>query len=416
MGMDSYEFPMKSYGDMGFRLFGHWLRYIFNFLQAVQLILNVGLIVISNGEALSQAVKFKLCFAICCLVWACAGFVLGQVRTLQKFGWLANAAVWINVACMIVTMVAVAHQPPNYAASALSAGAGLNPDLITPNAAGVYPGVAHSAGLPPAPNFAGSVNGAMQAVFSYGGAMVFPEFMSESRRPRDFLKGMWAAQAFIYVVYMVYGLFMYYYQGQYVVNPSYLGVSGYTLQTVGNSLAMASALIAAGLYGNIGIKVLYNNILVEVFRAPPLTSRAGKIAWVGMIPIYWSVAFVIAAGIPDFSGLTGVVAAICILQFTYTFPPLLSIAYMIKKNAMQAGEGFDPTTGQIVKHDSGMKRMMRGFFARRWYQNIFNIIYMLGALALAGLGAYGAIENLIAAFASGSVNSFVCHSPLDGAT
>lgn len=42
--------------------------------------------------------------------------------------------------------------------------------------------------------------------------------------------------------------------GQYVVNPSYLGVSGYTLQTVGNVLAMVSALIAAALYGNIGIK------------------------------------------------------------------------------------------------------------------------------------------------------------------
>jgi len=127
----------------------------------------------------------------------------------------------------------------------------------------------------------------MQAVFSYGGAMVFPEFMSEMRRPRDFLKGMWAAQAFIYVVYMVRldcpqvmtllsdvffrstvssftttrgemnkqifraGLTI---TGQYVVNPSYLGVSGYTLQTVGNVLAMVSALIAAALYGNIGIK------------------------------------------------------------------------------------------------------------------------------------------------------------------
>jgi len=52
---------------MGFRLFGSWLRYIFNVLQAIQLILNVGLIVVSNGEALSQAAKFRLCFVICCL-------------------------------------------------------------------------------------------------------------------------------------------------------------------------------------------------------------------------------------------------------------------------------------------------------------------------------------------------------------
>jgi amino acid transporter len=126
--------------------------------------------------------------------------LLGQIRTLQKFGWLANAAVWINITCMIITMVGAAQEGPNTAATALSAGAGISATLITP-VNGVFPPVQHSNGLPPSPSFAGSVNGAMQAVFSYGGAMIFPEFLSEMKRPRDFLKGMWAAQIFIYVVY-----------------------------------------------------------------------------------------------------------------------------------------------------------------------------------------------------------------------
>lgn len=42
--------------------------------------------------------------------------------------------------------------------------------------------------------------------------------------------------------------------GQYVINPSYLGISQYNFQTAGNVFAMVSALIAAALYGNIGIK------------------------------------------------------------------------------------------------------------------------------------------------------------------
>lgn len=53
---------------------------------------------------------------------------------------------------------------------------------------------------------------------------------------------------------MFYGLFMYGYQGQYSINPSYLGISSYGLQTAGNVFAMVSAVIAAALYGNIGIK------------------------------------------------------------------------------------------------------------------------------------------------------------------
>lgn len=109
-----------------------------------------------------------------------------------------------------------------------------------------------------------------------------------------------SAQAFIYFFYMLYGLFMYGYQGQYVVNPSYQGMSPYNWQTGTNVLAMISALIAAALYGNIGIKVLYNNVFTELFKAPPLTSKQGKYLWAAIVPIYWSVAFIIAAAVRAF--------------------------------------------------------------------------------------------------------------------
>jgi len=47
---------------------------------------------------------------------------------------------------------------------------------------------------------------------------------------------------------------------------------------------------------------------------------------------------------------------------------------MIKKNAMLPGEGFDPSTGKIVKQDGGIKRMVRGFMGGKWYMNVFNIL------------------------------------------
>jgi hypothetical protein len=172
LGLDSYQYPVRSFGDLGFRLFGPWMRHLLNFLQGIQLILNVGLIVISNGEALSQATKFKLCFIICCLIWALVGFVVGQIRTLQKFGWLANFAVWINLLCMFISMGAAAHSAPNFAAANASAGAQIaNGVLVTPDANGVYPPVKHSAGLPDTGGFTGALNGAMQAVFAYGGML-----------------------------------------------------------------------------------------------------------------------------------------------------------------------------------------------------------------------------------------------------
>lgn len=47
--------------------------------------------------------------------------------------------------------------------------------------------------------------------------------------------------------------FVYKYQGQYSYQISYQGVSPYGFQTAGNMLAFVSGLIAAALYGNIGI-------------------------------------------------------------------------------------------------------------------------------------------------------------------
>ncbi|KAJ5215108.1 hypothetical protein N7468_010787 [Penicillium chermesinum] len=424
LGLDSYQFPLRSFGDMGFRLYGPWLRYLFNILQSIQLILNVGLIVISNGEALSQATKFKLCFIVCCLIWAIVGFVLGQVRTLQKFGWLANAAVWLNLICMFITMGGAAHSPPNYAGASQAAGAGIpsgfnnkTATLVDPLADGSYLPVMTSGGLPDPSDFVASLTGAMQAVFAYGGAMVFPEFMAEMKRPKDFLTGMWAAQAFIYFLYMLYGLFMYGYQGQYTINPSYLGISKYSVQTAGNVFAMVSAVIAAGLYGNIGVKVIYSNILVDLFRCPPLTTKTGKFIWVALIPIYWAIAFIIAAAIPSFSGLTSVVAAFCILQFTYTFPPMLACLFWLKKYSLADGEGFDPSTGVTVRHDGGVKRFARALTKmgmKRMFLFVFNVLYFLGALALAGLGAYSAITSLKTAYATAVTTSFTCQSPLDG--
>lgn len=191
------------------------MRYLFNVLQSIQLVCSVGLIIISNGEALSEAANFKLCYAVCCLVWALAGFFIGQIRTLQKFGWLANFAVWINLLIMFLTMGFASHSPPLYAAGESAAGGSVGDgSSVEQLPDGSYPPVMHTAGLPDPSDFVAAINGLMQAVYAYGGAMLFAEFMSEMKRPRDFLKAMWGAQLFIYCCYMLYGLFIYAYQGQ----------------------------------------------------------------------------------------------------------------------------------------------------------------------------------------------------------
>lgn len=162
--------------------------------------------------------------------------------------------------------------------------------------------------------------------------MIFIEFMAEMRRPMDFWKAMAYAQVFITIAYMLFGLFVYSYQGQFVLNVSMLsnppgkwltffsnqpanqGISIYGLQTATNATYLTAGIIAAALYGNIGVKVIYQNILIEFFRAPPLTAMAGKYLFAVCVVVYWSLAYVIGSSIPQFTNLSALVAAVCIFR------------------------------------------------------------------------------------------------------
>lgn len=399
LGIDSYEFPARNYGDLGFRTWGTTARYITNICQALGLLLILGQVTIQYGLNISQMSKFKLCYVVCPVIFVVAGFFLTQIRTLKAYGWVANFAVWLNLLVIFITMGVIANSPPNFAVAILgSAGGAVNPDTITADpVTGEYPPIIHYNGLPKSDNgLVGAVNGLLSGVLAYAGAQLFVEFLAEMRRPRDFIKAMWGAQFFIYTVYLIYGCFIYHFQGQYSFNPSYQGVSIYGWQTAGNMISLIAALIAAGLYGNIGIKVLYNNILLDIFNAPPLTTSRGKLIYACIVPVWWTIAFVIAAAIPDYFGFVSIIAASMLLNLTYTMPPLFALGYDIQRNAMRTGEGFDPVTGVVTRSDRGMKRLIRGYFGGGSFQigvNIWHTIYFLASLSMCGLGMYAAIKG-----------------------
>ncbi|KAJ5116599.1 Amino acid transporter transmembrane [Penicillium angulare] len=418
LGVDSYEFPVKNYGDLGFRTFGHGGRHLTNILQGIGLLLITGQVTIQYGENISQVSKFKLCYAVCPVLFAIAGFFITQIRTLKAYGWIANLAVWLNIFVIFMTMGVMANSEPNFAISTLgSAGSATDPTTIT-KVGDSYPPIIHYANIPPGNGLIGSVNGMLSGVLAYAGAQLFVEFMAEMRRPQDFIKAMWSAQFFIYSVYLTYGCVVYHLQGQYSFNPSYQGVSIYGWQTLGNMVTLIAALIAGGLYGNIGIKVVYNNILVDIFKVPPMDTHRGKLIYALLVPMWWIIAFVIGAAIPDYFGFVSVMSASMLLNLSYTLPPLFALGFDIQKNSIRAedGDGFDPRTGHVSSSGSVTQRWVRGFFAGGTFQvaiNIWHVIYFLASLSMCGLGMWAAVIGMIDAFKIPQLNSFSCVSPLN---
>ena len=100
--------------------------------------------------------------------------------------------------------------------------------------------------------------------------------------------------------------------------PANQGISTYSLQTATNAISLTAGLIAAALYGNIGVKIIYNNVLVELFGFPKLTSTRGKYLFSISVIVYWSLAFIIGSAVPQFSNISSLIAAVCIFRaFSY---------------------------------------------------------------------------------------------------
>ncbi|KAF8631468.1 hypothetical protein AX15_002382 [Amanita polypyramis BW_CC] len=216
--LDSLRYPLKTYGDIAERIYGKFARHICTLLQTLQLIVNVGTICLGNGQALSQISKGRLCFAVCIVIFPIIGIIIGQIQSLKNFSWLSNGAVWINLSIIFISMGFVAHSPPNYDAAEKSLG--------------VDPGPVITQAFVNLPLYS-KVNGIMNMVFAYGGAMIFPEIMAEMKRPMDFWKGLVLAQSVIFGAYLLYGCFVYAFQGQFTLPLAYQGVGRYSWQTVG---------------------------------------------------------------------------------------------------------------------------------------------------------------------------------------
>jgi len=136
---------------MGFRIYGVYTRHGMNILQSIQLLFNVGVIIIVNGQSLTQMSKNAVCFSVLVFIWPLCGFIVGQIRTLQKFGYIANFAIWLNILVIFITMGVAAHSLPNYAASFQDPGP-----------------IEHTVWIPSGSTFNSELNAAMQIVYAYG--------------------------------------------------------------------------------------------------------------------------------------------------------------------------------------------------------------------------------------------------------
>lgn len=408
LGLDSSRYPMLSFGDPFFRLFGPKSRKFINVTQAFQMFCTVAVIVSGNAQIMSQMNGGHICYIALSIISVVIGIASCGLRSLKHVGWICNLSVWINIVTFIIILaVSRKYGPdPTYAIETT-----ILPKTVMP--VKTFWGT-------PSPDyaiysknsFAGTFNGINSIVYAYSGALLFVAFLSEMRHPMDFWKGCLMAQVFIMVVYVFFGAFVYTYIGQYSVSTISQVVNPYSVQVATNALSLLTSFLAVFLYFNIGMKVVYLHICQEIFKMPAISTKRGYMFWLILGPLYWIVAWVVSMSVPNFGGLTSFIGGLLSLNFTYSIPAIMYAAYVIQAGAVLPGEGFDPTTGVTTRHDGGMKRYIRGI-TKSWYLSIPVILFACAGLASSGMGTWAAVEGLIAVFGPGGTiqTSWGCAGP-----
>lgn len=130
-----------------------------------------------------------------------------------------------------------------------------------------------------------------------------------------------------------------------------------------------------------------------------------------------STAFVIGAGIPQVQTVAGLIGAITVLQFSYSFPFLLKFTFDVQVAAMAGDRPFKgPMNGmgdRSHRVDSWrqLSRWKRGLFTGNVLEKAIFLILALASIAMAGLGIYGSAEAIKLTFASAAATSFGCETP-----
>jgi amino acid permease len=102
LALDSSRFPLQSFGDTFYRVYGRKSCQFINFAQALQQFMTVAVLILSCGTTIAELANEKLCFIVALLIFAIVGIIFGSIRSLQRIGWLANFSVWLNVVCFIM--------------------------------------------------------------------------------------------------------------------------------------------------------------------------------------------------------------------------------------------------------------------------------------------------------------------------
>ena len=159
--------------------------------------------------------------------------------------------------------------------------------------------------------------------FAYAGQTIYPEMISEMRRPQDFPKALWCSTPYLCLVYLVVGVVAYATYGE-SAPPYLLDVLSYNwTRRAGGALMCVHMVVSYTITQQILTRALHARLFpstVNALRPDDADFRRGALHWFAISSTLMASAYVVAGAIPVFSQLTGLIGSVFSPFLSFIFP------------------------------------------------------------------------------------------------
>lgn len=230
------------------------------------------------------------------------------------------------------------------------------------------------------PTFSAGIASAATIFCAGAGTSAFLPVVSEMKRPRDYNKAVYLCMGVVTASYLTFSLVVYRWCGQWVTSPS-LGSAGYVVKKVAYGVGISGLAVSGMLYCHTAAKYLF----VRILRGSDHLQRNSWTHWCTWFGCTFGtavVSFLIASGIPVYNYLVA-------LAGTLTFAPLAL-----------------GLPGYLWIYDHGHYRT--GSWKQAMIYWLHWLLILLGVFLTIG-GTYGVVQNIIDAYANGTIGrAFDC--------
>lgn len=168
------------------------------------------------------------------------------------------------------------------------------------------------------PSFPSAFNSISNVVFAYGGHVAWISFIAELKDPKDFPKSLFLQQSVDIILYTIASVVIYRYAGNDVASPA-LSSNNALVRKIAWGIALPTIIIAGVIFAHVTAKYVY----IRMFAGTKHLHSRGIFAtgtWIGLAAGIWTVAWIIAESIPNFSDLLGFISALFASWFSYGIP------------------------------------------------------------------------------------------------